>query len=31
MQKAKAYFDDAKRKRLTLSLPKDYVFYDDSL
>jgi arylsulfatase A-like enzyme len=31
MQKAKVYFDDAKRKRLTLSLPKDYAFYDDSL
>ena len=31
MQKAKAYFDDAKRKRQTLSLPKDYAFYDDSL
>ena len=31
MQKAKAYFDDTKRKRQTLSLPKDYAFYDDSL
>ncbi|HBO58219.1 MAG TPA: hypothetical protein DD622_07230, partial [Opitutae bacterium] len=31
MQKAKAHFDNAKRKRATLSLPKDYMFYDDSL
>ena len=31
MKKAKAYFDDTKRKIQTLSLPKDYMFYDDSL
>ena len=31
MQRAKAHFDNAKRKRLTLSLPKDYAFYDDTL
>ena len=30
MQKAKAFFDNDKRKRMTLSLPKDYSFYDDS-
>ena len=31
MQKAKAHFDNDRRKRMTLSLPKDYMFYDDSL
>ena len=31
MKKAKAYFDNDRRKRMTLSLPKDYMFYDDSL
>ena len=30
MQKAKAFFDNDKRKKMTLSLPKDYSFYDDS-
>ena len=31
MQRAKSFFDNEKRKRMTLSLPKDYAFYDDSL
>ena len=31
MTKAKAHFDNEKRKSMTLSLPKDYAFYDDSL
>ena len=31
MKKAKAHFDNDRRKRMTLSLPKDYMFYDDSL
>ena len=30
MQKAKVFFDNDKRKRMTLSPPKDYSFYDDS-
>ena len=31
MKMAKAFFDNDRRKRQTLSLPKDYMFYDDSL
>ena len=31
MKNAKAHFDNGRRKRMTLSLPKDYMFYDDSL
>ena len=31
MKKAKLHFDNDRRKRMTLSLPKDYIFYDDSL
>ena len=31
MQKAKAHFDNDRRKRMILSLPKDYAFYDDKL
>ena len=31
IDKAKAHFDNDRRKRMTLSLPKDYTFYDDTL
>lgn len=31
MKKAKAFFNNEQRKSQTLSLPKDYIFYDDSL
>ena len=31
MKKAKAHFDNDRRKRMTLSLPKNYTFYDDTL
>ena len=30
MVRAKDFFDNDRRKRMTLSLPKDYAFYDDS-
>ena len=31
MVKAKEFFDNERRKRMTLSLPRKYQFYDDSL
>ena len=30
MVRAKDFFDNDRRKRMTLSLPKDYAFYDDT-
>ena len=31
MKKAKAHFDNDRRNSMTLSLPKNYTFYDDTL